>query len=165
LRSADGASERALDHDQRAFAERSGEFLEELVGVGGGELLELRRADLRINPFLGLAAPGGQRVFVALDRVEPVLDALLDGVRGRRADAGVYLFVRLIERVLDFGLGPSAHRAADALTVFEAERDRAHVALVDLVPVNAVVAVVAVALLRLCRLGGVVHRASAPFGG
>jgi hypothetical protein len=81
----------ALDHHQRSLAEVLAEFLEETVGVGCVEVLELGRADLRIDPLLGLAAPGGEGVFVALDRVEPVLDALLDGVVDRRADTRVDL--------------------------------------------------------------------------
>ena len=111
------------------------EFLEELVGVGRREVLELGRADLRIDPVLGLAGDGLHRVRVSLDRVEPVLNALLDGVRGGRADAGVDLGVELVEIVLDFGLGLSADAGADrACRRREAERERADVALVGLVP-------------------------------
>jgi hypothetical protein len=125
LRSADGPSKRAFDHRQRALAERLGEFFEELFAVGSREVLELGRADLRIDPLVGLAVPGGQRVVVSLDRVEPVFDALLDGVRGRRADAGVDLGMNLVEIVFDFRLGLAAYRSADALAVWpEAERGR-----------------------------------------
>ena len=108
LGSADRAAKRALDHHERALAEHSAEFLEELVGVGRREVLELGLADLRIDPLLGLAGDGRHRVRVSLDRVEPVLDALLDGVGGRRADAGVDLVAELVEVVLGFGLGPAA---------------------------------------------------------
>jgi hypothetical protein len=57
-------------------------------------------------------------VRVSLDRVEPVLDAQLDGVRGRRADAGLDLVAELVEVVFDFGLGLAADAGAVArLTV------------------------------------------------
>ena len=124
-----------------------GEFLEEPVGIGGLEVLELRRADLRIDPLLGLAAVGGHGARVELDRVEPVVDALLDGVGGGRADAGVDLVVQLVELVLDLGLGLAADGAPEALAVaVVAERDRADVALVDLVPGDAVVTTVTASL-------------------
>ena len=78
---------------------------------------------------------------VERELVEPVGDALPDGVGGGRADAGVDLVVQLVELVLDLGLGLAAHGAPEALAVaVVAERDRADVALVDLVPGDAVVA-------------------------
>jgi hypothetical protein len=92
LGAADGAAKGALDHRQRALAERCREFAEEPVGVGSREVPERCRADLWIDPLVSLAAPGCQRVVVTLDRVEPVLDALLDGVRGwrRRSSYGSF---------------------------------------------------------------------------
>ena len=99
---------------------------------------------------------------VSLDRVEPVLDAQLDGVRGRRADAGLDLVAELVEVVFRFGLG----LAADAGTVARlavavvAERKLADVAPVGLVPGCGSVAAVAATILRLGRWGFVGHRAS-----
>jgi hypothetical protein len=91
-------------------------------------------------------------VRVSLDRVEPVLDAPLDGVRGGRADTGLDLGVELVEVVFDFRL--AAYRAADPLAVrIEAERNRANVALVDLAPRDAIVAVAPVVLLQFRQLG------------
>src|SRR5262245_35041131 len=58
----------------------SPEGMQEPVSVGRAEVLELGRADLRIDPLLSLAVERGHRVRVSLDRVEPVLDALRDGV-------------------------------------------------------------------------------------
>jgi hypothetical protein len=89
-------------------------------------------------------------MLVALDRGEAVLDALLDGVGRRGANAGVELVVELVELLFDLGLGPAADGGAVALSVArEAERDAADVVVVDLVPPDTVVATVAAAPLRL----------------
>ena len=64
------------------LAQGAGEVLEEPVGVGGLEILQLRRADPRVDPFLGLAAVDGHGARIEVSRVEPVGDALLDGVGG-----------------------------------------------------------------------------------
>jgi hypothetical protein len=138
------------------------EFLEELVGVGRREVLELGPADLRIDPVLGLAGDGGHRVRVSLDRVEPVPNAQFDGVRGRRADAGLDLVAELVEVVFDFGLGLAADAGAVArlAVAVVAERELADVALVGLVPSYGSVAAVAAATLRPGWWGFVGHRTS-----
>ena len=161
LGAADRAAERALDHRQGALAECLGERREELVGVGRREVLEPGRADPRADPVLGLAGDDRHRVRVSIEGGEPVFDALLDGVRGRRADACGYPFVELGELVLDFGLGPAADGRAVALAAgLGAERDRAYVASVGLVSPDAVVAEVAATLPRLGGWSLVSHRAS-----
>jgi len=109
LRSPDRPDQRALDLHQTGLAEHLGDVPEEPVGVGGLEVLELRPADLRIDPLLSLAAIRGQRVRIEFERVEPVGDALPDCVGGRRLDAGFDLLVQPVELVLDFGLGLAAH--------------------------------------------------------
>jgi hypothetical protein len=97
LRSADRPAKRALDHYERSLAEHLAEFLEELVGVGRGKVPELRCTDLGIDPVLCLAGERFHRVRVSLDRVEPVLDAQLNCVIDRGADAGVDLLAQLLE--------------------------------------------------------------------
>jgi hypothetical protein len=72
-------------------------------------------------------------VRVSLDRLEPVLDAQLNGVSGRTANASVNLLAQLLELVLDFrlSLASDAGPVPRAVAV-ETERDLADVALVDL---------------------------------
>src|SRR5207247_10459242 len=108
LRSPDRPDKRALDLHQAGLAEYLGDVPEEPVGVGGLEVLELRPADLRIDPLLSLAAIRGQRVWIEFERVEPVHDALPDGVSGRGPDACLDLVVQLVELLLDLGLGLAA---------------------------------------------------------
>ena len=149
LRSADRPDKRALDLHQRCLAEHLGDVPQEPVGVGGLELRQLLGADLRIDPLLGLAAIGGHGVRIELERVEPVHDALLDGVGGRCPDAGLDLVVQVVELVLDLLLGLAADKPPQAFTgVVVAQRDGADVALVDLVPGDAIVTAFA-ATLRL----------------
>ena len=98
--------------------------MKEPVRVGRAELLELRRANPRVDPVLCLAGHGRHRVLVPLDRVEPVLDALLDRVSGRGVNTGLDLIVEFVEPVPDDGLGPTAYRAPVARAVgVVAERD------------------------------------------
>ena len=138
---ADRSAERALDPYQRALAEHLADVVEELVGVGRLEILELGFSNLRIDPFLRLSPVARDGVGVEGERVEPVADALLDGVGGRGADPGLDLIMQGVELGLDLGLGAAAHGSPDALARgVVAERDRADVALVDLVPRDAVVA-------------------------
>jgi hypothetical protein len=107
---------------------------------GGLEVLQLRRTDLRVDPLLGLTAVGGRGGGIEFERVEPVRDAMPDGVGSGRPDAGVDLVVQLVELVLDLGLGLAADGTPTALAVaVVAEGDRADEAVVDLVPGDAVV--------------------------
>ena len=48
---------------------------------------------------------------------QPVVDCVLDGVSGRRADSLAELVVEKLELVLDLCLGPAAHFAANAPSV------------------------------------------------
>jgi hypothetical protein len=74
-------------------------------------------------------------VRVVLYGVQPIFDALLDGVGSRRTDSGLYLLVELVELVFDILLGLAAHGVPVAFAIaLEAERDRTGVALVGLVP-------------------------------
>ena len=149
LRSADRPDERALDLHQRWLAEYLGDVPQEPFGVGGLELRQLLGADLRIDPLLGLTAIRGHGVRIELERVEPVHDALLDGVGSRCVDADLDLVVQILELVLDLLLGLAADKSPQAFTgVVVAQRDRADVALVDLVPGDAIVTAFA-ATLRL----------------
>jgi hypothetical protein len=86
-------------------------------------------------------------VRVSLDGVEPVLDALLDGVRSGGADTGVDLGAELVEAVLDFGLGLSSNAGAVSplAVAVVAERELADLALVGLVPSDGSLATVATA--------------------
>ena len=150
LRSADRPDQRALDLHQRCLAEHLGDVPEEPLRVGGLELRQLLGADLRVDPLLGLAAIGGHGVRIELERVEPVHDALLDGVGGWCVDAGLDLVVQPVELALDLLLGLAAHGPPNTLAgVAVAERDGADVALVDLVPGDAIVTAFAASL----RLG------------
>jgi hypothetical protein len=79
-------------------------------------------------------------VRIEFERVEPVRDALVDGVGGRRIDARVDLLVQLLELVLDLGLGLAPYGSPKLFAVaVVAERDRADETLVDLVPRDAAV--------------------------
>jgi hypothetical protein len=93
------------------LAEYLGGVPEEPVGVGGLEVLELRPADSRIDPLLGLVAVRVHRVRIEFERVEPVFNALSDGVGGRRLDASLDLLVQLVELVFDLDLGLAASRS------------------------------------------------------
>ncbi len=105
----DRPDQRALDLHQRGLAEGLGDVPEETVRIGGIELGQLRGADLRVDPLLGPAAVRGHGMRVEFQRVEPVRDALPDGVGGRRPDARFGLAVQLVELLLDVGLGLTAH--------------------------------------------------------
>ncbi|MGH3249720.1 MAG: hypothetical protein ACRDOI_26450 [Trebonia sp.] len=92
---------------------------------------------------------------VSLDEGEPAFDALLDGVGGWGADAGVDVVMELVELELDFGLGLAADGRAVALAAgLGAERDRADVALVGLVPSDAIVATVSAGASSVLSVGG-----------
>jgi hypothetical protein len=119
LGAADGAAQGTFHHHQRALAEVRRDPLEELVRFGGGEFLQLLPADAGLDPVLGLAAILGDRVILELQIVEPVGDALPDGVGGWRADTGVDLVVEL---VLGLGFDPAADCACCALAVVPAAR-------------------------------------------
>ncbi len=135
LGASDRPPERAFDHDQRPLAQGRGDLLEEPVRVGGAEVLELGRADPRIDPVPRLARHGLHRVLITLDGFKPVLDALLDGVGGGSAHACLELLMELVEPVFDLRLGLAAHSRTVAFTVGSvAKRDRADVGLVGLVP-------------------------------
>ncbi|HEX5302114.1 MAG TPA: hypothetical protein VFW50_34495 [Streptosporangiaceae bacterium] len=108
LRPADRPDQRALDLYERGLGEYPGGVLDEPVGVGGLEVRQLLVAGPGVDPLLGLAAVGVQGVRVELERVEPVLDALPDGIGGWRVDAGLDLLVQLVELV--FGLLPGLAR-------------------------------------------------------
>src|SRR6266516_4290194 len=86
LGSADRPAKRALDHYEGSLAQHLAQFLKEVVGVGRREVPELRCANLGIDPIVCLADDRFYCVRVALDRVEPVLDAQLHGVIDGSAD-------------------------------------------------------------------------------
>jgi hypothetical protein len=155
LRSPDRPREDALHLHHGASGQHLGDLVEELLHVGGLEVLELDRSDLGIDPVLGLAAIGRQRMRVAAERLkrfEPVGDARGDGVVDRCPDAGLDLLVQFLEPVLDLRFGLAADGAAVTLAVrSDAERDRADVALVGPVPRDAVVATVAAFLVLWLR--------------
>jgi AcrR family transcriptional regulator len=149
LRSADRSAKGALDHYERSLAELLAEFLEEVVGVRRGEVFELSRTDPGIDPVLCLAGDSFRRVWVSLDRIEPVLNAQLNCVASRSADTGVDLLAQFLELLLDLRLCPAADAGTLSRAIaIEAKRERADIALVDLVPPDGAVAAVTTTFLR-----------------
>jgi hypothetical protein len=74
-------------------------------------------------------------VRIEFERIEPVFNALPDGVGGGCLDAGLDLLVQFLELVLDLGLSLPAYVPSQALAAIAvAERDGAGVALVVWVP-------------------------------
>jgi hypothetical protein len=85
LRSADRPGEHALDLDERCLAQVASQVLKEPIAVGGLEVLQLRGADLRIDPLLGLATVDGYGVRIEREIIQPISDALPDCLRNEQA--------------------------------------------------------------------------------